>query len=272
MFLLISNCYSAIPTVEGLFRSGSNKKIAGKIVILSAIVNKFDEEGDLKELNAPGKNLEETEGQYVKWIFSRVNEQKIQVIQSLYDSNKMNKQSIIETFFIPHITKKVQKEPQVSRALFYSLMLMYAFNDSIGMKKLFQQYSNDFKENKEIMNQDKINLYNKYRNYLITLNKNSDLKDKLVSPLRPKNEKEREKVDKIINSSMYEDTGQVKLTRKNNRFFWEVTLKNAYALFTNEEYRLKHLQLEFPNGDAEVKAGDYSLINGHYALPRILLF
>ena len=271
-FLLLSDCFSAIPTVEGLFRNGNNQKVAGKIAIISAFVTNLEDKDALNEMISSQKRPEEMEGHYVKMIFSKVNEEKFQILQGIYDSGKMDEKSLIEVHFISHIIKKIKKEPQLSRSLFYSLMLMYAFNDSVGIKKLFKKYSEDFKENKKIMNQDKVRLYNDFRNYLLTLKQNKDLKNELVSPLRPRNEKDRKKVDTLINSSLYKDTGHVKLVRRENRFFWEVNMKKAQALFTNEKYRLHYLQVHSPDGDVEVNAGDYFLSSGNYELPRILLF
>ena len=272
LLLLLSNCFSAIPTVEGLFRNGNNQKVAGNISILSAFVTNLEDEDALKEMASSKKSPEQREGQYVKLIFFRVNEEKFQILQGLYDSAKMDEKSLIEVNFIPHILKKTKKEQKLSRSLFYSLMIMFAFNDSTGIKKLLKKYNNGFKENKEIMNKDKTRLYNDYRNYLLALKKNKDLKNELVSPFRPQDEKEREKADKLLSSSMYKNTGHVKLVRRNNRFFWEVNLRKAHALFTNEKYRLHYLQLHSPDGEVEVNAGDYFLSNGNYELPKILIF
>ena len=271
LFLFLSNSFSAIPTVEGLFRNGNNQNVVGNISILSAFVTNLEDKDALEDLKLSRKKPEEMEGQYVKWIFSRVNERKFQILQSVHDSGKMDKKSLIEVNFISHILNKTKKEPKLSRYLFYSLMIMFAFNDSTGIKALLKKYNDDFKANKEIMNQDKINLYNNYRNYLLTLNQNKGLKNELVSPLRPQDESEKERVNKLINSSMYKNTGHVKLVRRKDRFFWEVSLRKTNALFTNEQYRLHYLLLDSPDGEVEVNAGDYFLSNGNYELPRVLI-
>ena len=272
LFLLSSISLAAIPTVEGLFRNGNSKTVTGNIALFTSMVLVSEDESLLKKSIAGSLSTEEFKnagGHYMKFIFFKENERKINVLQVVYDSVSMNDSAISGVYFIPDLMKEMRKDQRASRSLFYSLMMMYGFNNSSGVRSVFKKYSEDFKANSEIMNQEKLKLYNTYRNYLRVLKKNNELKNELISPLRPKGIKEQKRINRLISTSMYKDTGHVSLIRDQNRFLWEVKMKNTRAVFSTEDHRLQWLFLNSPNGHVEVKTGDYFSFGGH-DLPRAL--
>ena len=261
--------FSAIPTVEGLFRNGNNRDIQGKIFVIQAVISSLESERALETLEAlkgEGQQL------HIKMIFSKRRKGKMGMLQLLYDSSSMKGEHLREVFFAPHILSKMKKDDRPSRLLFYSLILMYSFNDSTGIKALFKRYVGDFRSNDEIMDRNKIALYQRYRNYLLAIKKDKSLKKELISPLRPGDRREREKVRKLITSPMYKDINALKLIRQGNQFYWQVRLGQLNALFSNETHSLKSLTLRTPRGTVQVKAGHYTLLNKRYEWPHILLF
>ena len=79
---------AAIPTMEGLFRNGKNKDLAGNFVILKMMVDEMSLTDDL-----------EKKVSYLKFYFSVADENRIEFLQVHYPDGEMRKDSATHLYY-----------------------------------------------------------------------------------------------------------------------------------------------------------------------------
>ncbi len=281
-FIIISlisfNIFAAIPTVEGLFRNSSSGEILADTVVFTVMI---ENEINKSLLDATSQSEEPESSQmektldleplkkYVKYIFNLKKPGRYELLQIEYSSPSMQRAAIERVQFIPNYTNRINADNNLERSVFNSLILSYGLNDSAGINTVLKRYNSDYKLNTEVMNNEKVSILKKYKEYLIQ-SKESETEDSdsLKSPLKPESEEEKARVDEILKSKMYIANDQVKLIRKNNKFHWRVQLENFEALFSNESHRLENFVLKIDEKNIEVTNSEFISFNGQYNLPR----
>ena len=283
IFLLISTSvlHAAIPTAEGLFRNGQNQDLNGNFVILSFIVEELPNQDLLKNNKVSDEDNETIRNtvqekraapKYVRLIFSLENEYRLDLLQLEYRDSSFKNDGLVRSIYIPGLLKRVQEDSSLENPFIYSILMMFALNDSRGIISLIKKHEPNFKQNDEIMNDEKLWLLNEYKKYLQTIREDEELKKDLISPLQPTDEEVKGKVNKIMNSNLYKKSENVKLVRHEGAFYWQVALEKMTALFSNEAHRLKELALNTPTGSIIINCGNYILFDGVHELPKIILY
>jgi hypothetical protein len=249
---------AAIPTMEGLFRNGKNKDLAGNFVILKMMV---DEMSLTEEF--------EKKVSYLKFYFSVAAENRIEFLQVHYPDGEMRKDSATHLYYAHNLLWNLKKEQEDEKILFYSVMAMLGLNDSRPISYYLGKQSGDFKTNKKSMNWEKVNLLKKYKKYLAAKKENPELEE--VSPLNPEDEETKEKVNEILAGPIYAQSEKVNLIRKENKFFWEVKLPTINALFSNEDHFIRELNIQTVKGPMVALFGEFMALNGYHYLPKEIL-
>lgn len=276
--LLTNNVYSAVPTVEGLFRNGNNGEVSGNIIVLKAEVMRTINDNILSLIKIKNNEeklkraIEENEKpRYLKLIFSIENRDRIELLQVDYDDPQMENNNLLRTTHVKDVLKQIAEDVNVERELFYSISLILLMNDSRGVSNLLKKYSTNYRSNEELVNVEKRTLYENYKKYLVATKSDPDLSAELTSPFSPEDEEQKEKVKKILSSPMYIKTSQVQLSRENNKFFWNVNLENFNAKFYHRSHRLRSLSLVTENNEVRMNAGEYLVFDGVHELPKTLI-
>ena len=270
---------AAIPTMEGLFRNGNSPDLNGELVVVRLMIEENNNEALLRKVKIEDQEpLDETldpillekgdKSKFVKFIFSIERNNRIGVIQIEYANNQMKYSEIDRVEYIPNLLKDIDLDANLERRLFYSMVLMYALNDSRAISGNLKKLDFEFKTNKEIINQEKIDLLKKYQRYLESIKKEPDLRGVIPNPLKPDDVEELIKVKEMLTSSIYLKSNRVQLIRKKGKFYWEINLTNIYALFHNETNRLDTLKVTTFNGEMDIRLGEYILFDGIHELPK----
>lgn len=271
---------SAVPTVEGLFRNSSNKEISSEgLVVAYSIEEQQNEflmqktESEVQVGDLEGEMLKE----YRKPIFVREkilfgeDGRSLQSLRYIYEQSTMKTNDLIKVKFSPSYHAKIINEFDVNKRLLNSILMMYFTNNSEIIGTLLRDKGNGFKSNKDLLDPDKVTLLERYKEYLIATKEDPDLRNELSSPLNPTDLEERGKVLDLMKKNIYQKTGQVKLVKNKNDFYWQANLGPIEASFTNEGHRLKTFKLQL-DGQIEATTGDYILFNGIHELPKIMFF
>lgn len=275
---LMAAAQAAIPTAEGLFRNGSNHELDGNIALLDLIITEVENKKLLESTPAasPVVGVESAQAvmernlappRYLRYIFDNL-DRGYKLLQVDYSSNKMVDSNIIDVFATTTLRAKLNDEGYVERQLFYSLLGMYALNRSQEISDFLKKYCPEFKRNNEIINQEKKELYERYKKYLAAINSDASLAEKLENPLKPADEEDQKKVEQIQKSRMYYAEDQVSMVKRGDTFQWKVEFKNVLAYFSNQDHRLKSLNYEVPGASVSVNADNYVLYNGIHSLPK----
>ncbi|WP_127715556.1 hypothetical protein [Halobacteriovorax sp. HLS] len=258
-FFLVVNTFASVPSVEGLFRNPNSQDIDGNLVVITASIQK--------------EKLEEEETQsapkYLKFLFG-LEEEKVQFLQVEYSEGKMDKKNVVSTLYLKNFLDKVKNDELLERNIFYSLLMMYGLNKSDGISGVLKKHSSNFISNKDSLNKDKVELYDRYKRYLLAIRNDETIKDQLNSPMESEDEEEKKKISEIKSKSMYEHNDVLSLEKEGREFVLNLKLDGVSAKFTNEEHRLLSLKVNKGTSEVETHFSDYILFNGRHELPKFV--
>lgn len=269
----------AAPTVEGLLRGGHNPENIYDWSVYRLRVKKkkmvtIDAEGVVKDAEAVNQEdveqADKFETKHIKIIFSTKIDRPVQFIQVEYASAAMKKDEVINVIHSRDLLKKFSEESFQERILFYGVLLSLSSGNSSVMSNLLAKFNKDFKSNRDLLNKEKLDLYDDYKKYLVALKNNPDLEKTAESPLRPVEVTKLSETQKIIKQDMYQDLKQVNIFKEGNRFFWKAKLENFEGVFTLDKHYLRKLSLTTPQGVINLGASHYRVFSSNFYLPGIL--
>jgi hypothetical protein len=261
--LNICSVFAALPTVEGLFRNGANADVAGDTIAISFIIEKLNPESETQDMTS-------VDPVFVKVIFSLNENEPIRMMQILYTNEGMENNSAIDMTTSSNLVDQIRKDSPVERKLLYSFLMMYGLNSSEGMNSVLKRVSPDYRTNREMINVDKRDLYRRYMSFLRNRGRTDNISTEDVSPLRPTDKEELERVNEILSKKYFMESDAVSLARQKGSFYWEVRLENVVARFTHRDHRLRSLSMGTIDGILQVAVGDFVMFNGVHELPKIM--
>jgi len=281
IIFFMGNLFAAIPTVEGLFRNGNNKDLSGNFVVLKFNITEVPTEDAINKVNMNGAGKQNGLAdallskiypvKYCKFIFSLETEGKFQLLQVVYSKSNMNNDSLVSVNYIPDLNNSIVNDSGMERRLLYSLLMMFSLNESSGIASILKSHNQNFIDNKSLLNIDKKNLLEKYKEYLLAIKKDKDSMVNIKSPLSSDEPIEKAKISKILNSGMYSKAPEVKLIRENKIFYWEVAYENFNALFEHQSHRLNKINMVVKEGTISGLFGDFILFDGIHELPKTVI-
>lgn len=280
--LFSSSLMASKPTFEGLFRNGNNPDIGGELIVLNVIIQEMQNSEVLQNIlvkdeekmateSSPLMMAGDTKKRAIKFIFSLEKSERVGMIQLNYDDIKMENTHLKKVIYNPNLLETLKVEPKFERNLLYSLLCMVSLNEARPISNLMKKLDKEFTLISEGLNKEKLNLLKSYRDYLMAIQKDPNLKEKLNDPLRPIDPESKTKVDGILKSSLYIKNDKVKLFKKGKEFYWKIELENIEGLFSNEDNHLNELSLKTLDGESSVVFGDYILLDGIHEIPKEMI-
>lgn len=245
--------FPAIPTMEGLFRNGANEAIGGNLVVFDLLVTEIPKIQEIEE--KPREN-------FLKLVFFQDEDKSTKLFQFQYPDSQMNDQKISHFAKILNLSGKLKNDTNMERIIFFSILNMIGLNNSSPITYVLKKYNQDFKYNREILNGEKLALYRQYKDYISDKDRGSR-----ESPLNPLRAEDKIKVDELVKSSIYRNTGNVKLIKRDGDFYWFVDLSRSSALFFNNNHLIKEMKILVSKGSIELDFDDYISFNGAHMVP-----
>ncbi len=245
--------FSAVPTMEGLFRNGANEAIGGNLVVFELLVTEIPKIQEIEE--KPKEN-------FLKLVFFQDEDKSTKLFQFQYPDSQMNDQKISHFAKILNLSGKLKNDTNMERIIFFSILNMIGLNNSSPITYVLKKYNQDFKYNREILNGEKLALYRQYKDYISDKDRSSR-----ESPLNPLKADDKVKVDELVKSSIYRNTGNVKLIKRDGDFYWFVDLSRSSALFFNNNHLIKEMKILISKGSIELDFDDYISFNGAHMVP-----
>lgn len=263
--LLVSTANAYVPTVESLFRNGSNPDVVGNGLTLNLSVSKV----------TPGEESSEKgrDQEFYKIYFTKAAGDSLKIGQSRFSESSYSDQSLNHKVYFSNFTSHTLKATpdQMERGLFMAMLNSMMLNNGSLIVNYLKNLGAPVKLNAEILNRDKVEELAKYKRYLMTVGANRAAKKTEVNPLRPDDASAKNRVDKIMDESMYVDLNQVKMGRDEGQLAWLVSAGNFEAVFSYKERFLQKLKFKSGTGDFEVICKDYWMPNGTHSLPKTML-
>lgn len=253
LFFCSFSLFAAVPTMEGLFRNGVNEAISGNLVVFDLLVTEQPKIQEVEE--KPKEN-------FLKLVFFQDDDKSTKVFQFQYPDSQMNDQRISHFAKVLNLSGKLKNDPNTERVVFFSILNMIGLNNSNPITYVLKKYNQDFRYNREILNGEKLALYRQYKSFISDKERNTK-----ESPLNPLKQEDKARVDELVKSSIYRQTGNVKLIKRDGEFYWFIDLSRSSALFSNNNHLIKEMKILLPKGSIELDFDDYISFNGAHMVP-----
>lgn len=255
-FLLTNSAFAYVPTVESLFRNGENPDVSANGISVTFTLKKN------------GENDE-----YYRIFFTKNNSEGLRVAQAKYKDASYSEDSLVHKYYLSSFTPySIKPLPeQMDRGLFYNSLYSMVFNGGTYLVNYLKSAGAPVKLNSELINRQKVEYLADYKRYLVMIGKDRGAKKSEVNPLKPEDPAARDRVERVMNESMYVDTRQSALARVDGDMVWLVTAGAFEGVVSYKKRNILKLHMKTDKGDVEITAKDYWLANGTHSLPRFMM-
>lgn len=271
-FFVSASVQAYVPTVESLFRHGSNPDVSANGLSLTMVVKRV-QPGEKPAGSSSDSLLKEEKGEdYYKIFFTKSGE-SLKVAQTRYNSNAFTEASLQHKTYYPNFSPFTIKPSvdQAEKGVFFALLHSLTLNNGSHIVNYLKSLGVPVKLNNEIINRNKVEFLADYKRYLVAISKDRNAKKTEVNPMRPEDAAARARAEEIMNEPMYVDTKQVKLSKDDGQVAWVVNAGAFEAVVSYKERDVQKVKYKSPAGDFEIICKDYWLANGTHSLPRFML-
>lgn len=261
LIFMMSSAVAYVPTVESLFRHGSNADISANGISLTM---------SLKKTDSDGKVLMD-ENDFYKIFFTRTTE-GMRLSQTRYTNASFSETSLVNKAYISNysgfsIPSNIES---AEKGIFIGVLHAITHNNGVHLMNYLKNLGVPLKFNNEIINREKIEFLAGYKRYLAIIARDRSAKKTEVNPMQPSDPAARERAQIIMAESMYTDTKQVKLTQEDGNISWKIEAESFEAIFSNSERDLLKLKYKSALGEYEISFRDYWRANGIHTIPRYI--
>lgn len=272
LFFFITSAHAYVPTVESLFRHGSNPDVSTNGMTLTLKVKKIQAEEKTSSSVTDASLLKDQRTEDFYRIFFTRSGESLKVSQARYNSGNFSESSLLHKIYYPNFSSYTIKSDLESaeKGIFFGLLQSLVLNNGAPLLNYLKSLGVPVRLNSEIINREKVEFLADYKRYLVLVSKDRNARKTEVNPMYPEDSASRDKAQSIMSEPMYTDLKQVKLSRDENQIAWFV---NAGAFEAVVSYKLRDVQkIRFKSvaGEFEVIMKDYWLANGTHALPRFM--
>jgi hypothetical protein len=273
LLLLISSAHAYVPTVESLFRFGSNPDVMQNGLSLTLVVKKI-QPGEKPGNSVTDVSLikDEKLEDFYKLFFTKSGE-SLKIAQTRYNSSNFSEAALEHKIYYPNFSPYTIKPTleEAEKGIFFGLLHSLTLNNGSHLINYLRSLGIPLKVNNELINREKIQLMAEYKRYLIKINNDRNARKTETNPLRPEDSSAQNRADEIMAEPMYTDTKHVKLAKDEGQIVWVVNSGAFEALVSYRNREVQRIKYKSTAGEFEIICKDYWLANGTHALPRIML-
>lgn len=271
---LIFSTQASIPTTEGLFRNGNNAEVSATLIMVKTVVtskvSSMLMEKPATEVPAKEENdalVEEPKPVHVKFLISSEGNDRVQLIQAIYETGKMDQGKLLDVRYFSNLEEKIKKSP-TQLALFYSLLTSLTLNRSRELDTFLKLNSKTYRSNKDLVDPEKKALYERYKRYLKVVKEDESLKETMTNPMKPEDPEIAKSIEIVKSKPFMQRDENVSLKKTTNGFKWVINLDVMDAIFDNKSHRLEKLSFGKVDRNINFNFDDYILFDGTHELPK----
>jgi hypothetical protein len=247
----IFTTFAAIPTEEGLLKNLNNPSpMPGQTIVKFKVTSA--EEGKPEA--------------FYKVTLTNENPNTIQVLQQKFNGVQMNNTQLKDVKYEADLVSKIRREKASEKTLFYSSLMFLVFNKGTGIESLIEKNGGAVTKTRTMYNEEKLRLLRNYKVFLAS----GKSKSEADSPLNPQDPKEKQRVQDLFRSNSLRPSPNVQLTKLGSEFLWTADWKSVVGYFSNEERRLRILDLQATDAAAKVEFDQYGILNGVNEFPKTM--
>lgn len=268
-FFLSLSAFAYVPTVESLYRFGGNPDVTANAAVISLVVRKID-----AAQKADDSLLREKTGEeFYRIYLTKAGSDTLKITQVRYTDGSFSDNSIDHKIYYPNFTPHTLKPSleQMEKGLFYTLLHSMIFNNGSQLISYLKTLGVPVRHNADLINREKIEYLASYKRYLKSIGQNRAARKTEVNPLRPEDAAARERVESVMNESMYVDTGHVRLGKDEGKVAWLVTAGPFESVHAYDSRAVQKYKFKSAAGEYIVQARDFWMPNGTHFFPKYFL-
>ncbi len=251
--------HSYVPTLDSLLRNGNNEDINQNTVIANLTITE-----------KPTEPTEQIKTYYSKFVISNFRETYSNIIQLNFErdftNSSMREMKVIASNGVKNV---FTANENLDGEMFYGLLEFLVLNKSKRLLSVLRKYDPGLKDNKELINQDKLTLLKRYKTYLEAQKEDEDNQD-LKNPLKPQTEEEQKSVSEIMKQAMILPDENIKRIKIGDEFYFIVDKENMFLKF-DKNHRIK--EFNFRNlygGEIEIVFGRFVAFSNALEFPEFI--
>ena len=173
LVLLSFKALAYVPTIESLFRHGSNPDVTANGVSFTFSVKKILP-GEADATVTPEQKTED----FFRVFLTRAGAENLKIAQARYRDNTFSENSLEHKIYYSSFTPYTLKPSmeQMEKDIFYSLVNSLAYNNNTHIVNYLKTLGIPMKLNNDLINREKIEYLASYKHYLVTINQNKAAK------------------------------------------------------------------------------------------------
>ncbi len=272
---LVTTARAYVPTVESLFRQGSNPDLISNGVSVSMVVKKVipGERAEGSTVADVSLLADDKSESFYKLFLTKASGDTIKVAQARFGDRSFSEKTIRHKIYYPNFTPYTVKAnvEQIEKGIFFSLIHSLTMNNGSHLVSYLKTLGVPVKLNNDLINRSKVELLADYKRYLTVISKSRSARETEANPLKPEDPAARTRVEQLLKESMYVDQGQVKLGRDEGDMAWLVTAGAFEAVVSYKDREVKRVRFKSAAGDLEILCEDYWLANGTHRMPKTII-
>lgn len=267
LLLLMSMAANAYkPTVESLFRNGSNGEIGQNTVLANFILKK-----KISQAEQENKTFKEIPVVFsYKMLFSNEKENP-KLVQVGYLGEGSHERNMIQADYFPALNFTALRlgEEDFEKKFFYSLVASLINNQGRLMTRFLNDVGVPVLNNQESGDKEQLYYLGQYVSYLKSLDKEEN--GGAENPLEPTDPEAAQKIKEVFKRPFLTPSPYVKRIKEGTDFFWTIEAENVFAKFSHDDHKLLEMSVKTPNGKIEVQCFNYILYGQEMQFPELVL-
>ncbi|HXH32000.1 MAG TPA: hypothetical protein VNJ01_14415 [Bacteriovoracaceae bacterium] len=274
-FFIITSVQAYVPTVESLFRQGSNPEVVSNGVSVSMVVRKIipGEKTEGTSVSDVSLLADDKAEDFYKFFITKSSGDALKIAQARYTDKTFSDKVVRHKIYYPNFTPYTVKTniEQIEKGLFMGLLHSMTLNNGSHLINYLKSLGAPVKLNGDLINRSKLELLADYKAYLTLISKDRSARATAPNPLKPEDQAAKVRVDQLMKESMYVDLEQVKLGRDEGEMAWLVVAGPFEAVISYKDREVKRLRYKSAAGEMEILCEDYWLANGTHRMPKSLI-
>lgn len=260
--------YAYQPTVESLFRNGNNIDIGKNTIIANLKITKKAEAE--QETGTNPIMSQAFPQQIIKLYINNEIEEQPKLIQVNFNSMKIEDEEIATVLYRPsyEVGKLGFTEENIEGKFFYAILASVFNNDGTQIVKFLKMQGVPVKFNTEMINIEKLQLLQRYSQFLALKDSDSNIKN----PLKAEDPEKQSIIDRLMRSSFYNRSPYVTAEREGESFFWLIKTSNFEAKIADDTRQLQYAKFNGPAGEIKIIFSEYLISGSNFETPRKMTY
>lgn len=266
LFFLVSQTSMAyIPSLDALLRNGSNPEVGRNTIAANFVITEIDAVTNRPQVDETGLMNKYA----VKYVIFNDKEKYPRITQVNYKGGIAAKENLVNFFekYFYSLKKLFSHDENKDAEFFYATLAMLLNNKSNLLLESIDKLGEEVQRNRDLVNKDKLTLLRNYKFYLDKLKEGTN--ESLENPLRPKNEEERMKVQKLSKQGFLNRDERVKRVKLGEQFYWIVETEKYYLRF-DYNHRIREMRVNYGASKLEFVFGKFVSFRSNLEFPEFI--